>query len=881
MAGVSADLELQTRQALAAIDEVERALNRALGPLDLDIDTAAMVEEIRAGVAGVTATVDVDADIDPAIADVSADVEEIGREADVTADRVAGIGTSLRQVAGAAAALLAGRELVEFGRESIDIASNLVEQGSAAEVIFGDLSDEVAVFGETSAQAMGLANDQFLESANSIGGLAIGLGLTREEAARLGPELIQRAADVTALRNVTGGTQAVLEAFGSALVGEGEGVRRFGVDISEASVLAKALELGLADANGQIGETEKVAARAAIILDDTAVAAGNYAATSGELAQQQRTLAAEWREAKGQIGEELLPTMLDLVGVAREELVPTLQELGERAAPLFAQAFESAGPAISSTLTILEGLAPVLTLIVGVLDSMPDELLSTVASFVAMRSVLSPLNNALGTTRGSLAGMNPAVFGLGTAFTVLTTILGRNAREAAAHKAQIEALRDSFLDLDQSIREDVTADAAEQFAGIAGELRTAGVSFDDLASAAARGGSAYDDAVTKILLANDETVVGFSEVRQSLEDYDRKLQESAQAAIDQAVSTGQLTEAQADAAEKQAGLVDGATNYFGALELLEPKLGDTAAAEDAAAEAGAGTAGAFEEVKSEAELAAEAVDLFSSSLDATLGNFLSAEEAAIRYRESVREVNEILAEGPRDGESRVQFEDRLSSAMLDTIGAAEAEVEALFRAGEITGGTAEATDRLVLRLLDLANQFPQLRPLIDEALQSIGTLDVEMATQAEQVGEGFGAGLVRGIQNGKEFVRKAAREIAGEVIVVVNQNLQLSSPSRVAYEQGTQYVAGLVAGLEDAAGLVQPAVDDLLAPLTIAPTAVVPAFDVGAHHLSARPGGVETAGSAGTVVQGPLFGAVSFNQPVEPMHFFAEADFRYTEGANR
>ena len=101
-----------------------------------------------------------------------------------------------------------------------------------------------------------------MEATATFGNLFVALGLSQEAAATLSPDIVQLASDLASFNNI--GVEEAVEKLRSGLVGEAEPLRTLGVNINEALVQAKALELGLVTSAGAATEAGKVQARYAL-----------------------------------------------------------------------------------------------------------------------------------------------------------------------------------------------------------------------------------------------------------------------------------------------------------------------------------------------------------------------------------------------------------------------------------------------------------------------------------------------------------------------------------------------------------------------------------------------------------------------------------------
>lgn len=219
-------------------------------------------------------------------------------------------GGMLGGLASAFAAERVFRTLTGAIGSAVSAASELNEQISASEVVFGRSAGAIQKFADSAAD-IGLAKDEALAAANNFGALFTALGISQQKAAALGPTLIQRAADLASFRNVAGGTNEVIQRLSSGIVGEVEPLRRLGIAINESTVKQKALSMGAVEVNGQLSESAKVQARIALILEQSSIAQGDFARTSDGLANSQRKLAAEFRNIQIEVGGRFLPVILE------------------------------------------------------------------------------------------------------------------------------------------------------------------------------------------------------------------------------------------------------------------------------------------------------------------------------------------------------------------------------------------------------------------------------------------------------------------------------------------------------------------------------------------------------------------------------------------
>jgi hypothetical protein len=119
------------------------------------------------------------------------------------------------------------------------------------------------------------------------------------------------SSDLASFNNTT--PEQAINAIGSALRGEAEPLRAYGVLLDDASLRQSALSLGIIKTTKEaLTPQQKVLAAQALIYQQTGAAQGDFERTSDGLANKTRILTAQLENAKTTIGEALLPIVLEL-----------------------------------------------------------------------------------------------------------------------------------------------------------------------------------------------------------------------------------------------------------------------------------------------------------------------------------------------------------------------------------------------------------------------------------------------------------------------------------------------------------------------------------------------------------------------------------------
>jgi hypothetical protein len=228
-------------------------------------------------------------------------------------DLIARDKASKELVKAAATIGVVGAAAAKVAKDSIAAASDLNETQSKVAVVFGKSAAQVLNFGKTSATSLGQSSQQAEEAAATFGNLFVAMKLGQGQSAQMSTKLVQLAGDLASFNNVDPAT--ALEALRSGLVGEVEPLRKFGVNLDDASLRLEAVKLGLEKTTKQVlPPAIKAQAAYALIMEQTKTAQGDFQRTSGGLANQQRILTAEFQNAEAGIGrgsQPSLPTRLN------------------------------------------------------------------------------------------------------------------------------------------------------------------------------------------------------------------------------------------------------------------------------------------------------------------------------------------------------------------------------------------------------------------------------------------------------------------------------------------------------------------------------------------------------------------------------------------
>jgi hypothetical protein len=262
---------------------------------------------------------------------------------------------------------------LDFGLGAIDIASDLNESVNAVQVAYGEVGAQILELGKTSARTFGLSTRDLNSYAVQFSAFSQTIAGNGGDIAGTFQSILGRATDFASVMNLE--VAEALGLFQSGLAGETEPLRKYGIDLSAASVEAYAYAHGIGEAGKQLTEAEKTQARYGALLEQTNKVAGDFANTSDELANKQRIQAALWDNVQAKLGTAFLPVAQKVTDVIADQLLPALDTLIQENGPGIAAAFEQAIPAFQELADeILPKLPQILTSVAEALPTIMSAL---------------------------------------------------------------------------------------------------------------------------------------------------------------------------------------------------------------------------------------------------------------------------------------------------------------------------------------------------------------------------------------------------------------------------------------------------------------------------------------------------------------------------
>jgi hypothetical protein len=191
--------------------------------------------------------------------------------------------------------------------DAVKAASDMAESQSKVNVIFGDGAKDIEEYAKTASTSIGQSRQAVMDAAGTFGTFGKAAGLQGKDLSKFSTRFSTLASDLASFNNTT--PEEAINAIGSALRGEAEPMRKFGVLLNDSTLKQKAMELGIYEGSGALTDQQKILAAQAAIYEQTSAAQGDFERTSGGLANSQRIMAAQFADVKVALGEGLMPVL--------------------------------------------------------------------------------------------------------------------------------------------------------------------------------------------------------------------------------------------------------------------------------------------------------------------------------------------------------------------------------------------------------------------------------------------------------------------------------------------------------------------------------------------------------------------------------------------
>ena len=148
--------------------------------------------------------------------------------------QMSGITGMAKSAGKALAGAFAVKKLVDFGKECLDLGSDLAEVQNVVDVTFPAMSEKVDSFAKSAASSFGLSETMAKQYVGTFGSMAKAFGFTEQQAYGMGAALTGLSGDVASFYNLS--QDEAYTKLKSVFTGETESLKDLGVVMTQTAM---------------------------------------------------------------------------------------------------------------------------------------------------------------------------------------------------------------------------------------------------------------------------------------------------------------------------------------------------------------------------------------------------------------------------------------------------------------------------------------------------------------------------------------------------------------------------------------------------------------------------------------------------------------------
>ena len=215
-----------------------------------------------------------------------------------------GLGSAVKKIGLLIGGAFAVGKLVQFGKECVELGSDLAEVQNVVDVTFTTMSDKVNEFAKNAMTSAGLSETMAKRYVGTFGAMSKSFGFSESQAYDMSTALTQLTGDVASFYNISQDLAYIK--LKSVFTGETETLKDLGVVLTQSALDQYALANGYGKTTSEMTEQEKVALRLAFVQKQLSAASGDFIRTSDSWANQVRVMQLQLQSLKATVGQGLI-----------------------------------------------------------------------------------------------------------------------------------------------------------------------------------------------------------------------------------------------------------------------------------------------------------------------------------------------------------------------------------------------------------------------------------------------------------------------------------------------------------------------------------------------------------------------------------------------
>ncbi|MBS5317743.1 MAG: hypothetical protein KHY44_15310 [Clostridiales bacterium] len=273
--------------------------------------------------------------------------------------------------------------LWEFSKQAVQTASDLEESANVVEVVFGK-ENNVSKWAKENASSFNLSRLEAEKFAGTLGAVLTPSGLGVDVIEEMSINLTKLSGDLGSLWNKS--SEEAFNALRSAITGETEPMKNFGVVMTQVNLEAYMLTQGINKQWKELTQAEQALVRYNYILENTKTAQGDAIRTADGYANASKQLELAIENAGNAFGQGFLPGLTSFKQhIAEfindnEELIRLIGNLLGNLVQSFAEAIKIITLPFKGVLTVINWIADGINSILESVRGKSNEVLDSISS---------------------------------------------------------------------------------------------------------------------------------------------------------------------------------------------------------------------------------------------------------------------------------------------------------------------------------------------------------------------------------------------------------------------------------------------------------------------------------------------------------------------
>lgn len=212
----------------------------------------------------------------------------------------------------------AGQAIIEFSKESIELASDLDEVQNVVDVTFGEGAKTIDSWSQSLISSFGLSELKAKKYSSTMGAMLKSMGLTDSQVLTMSQDMTELAADMASFYNLE--HDEAFEKIRAGISGETEPLKQLGINMSVANMEAYAMSQGITKSYNAMTQAEQALLRYNYLMSVTSDAQGDFARTSDSYANSLKQLQENLSQISAQFGADLISAITPAINTLNDWL---------------------------------------------------------------------------------------------------------------------------------------------------------------------------------------------------------------------------------------------------------------------------------------------------------------------------------------------------------------------------------------------------------------------------------------------------------------------------------------------------------------------------------------------------------------------------------